>query len=181
MWRNAKQLVVLNRKAHAQQGFKHCRRHTLMIDSISKQRMFDGTTTQASIVLMAKQILTDSKHATYPSLNEASWRADARMSISMRLSCKVSRNVCFAMFLHTSGKMDNEASVRCACKKQPERPITVCDHQATSTTGDKWRSRWTAWDKQTKALMELLLRRCETNNIYLSRSPCLDTAIPCFV
>lgn len=41
-----------------------------------------------------------------PSLYEASWRADARMSISMRLSCKVSRNVCFAMFLHTGGKMD---------------------------------------------------------------------------
>lgn len=48
----------------------------------------------------------DSKHATYPSLYEASWRADARMSISMRLSCKVSRNACFAMFLHTGGKMD---------------------------------------------------------------------------
>lgn len=48
----------------------------------------------------------DSRHATYPSLYEASWRADARMSISMRLSCKVSRNVCFAMFLHTGGEMD---------------------------------------------------------------------------
>lgn len=48
----------------------------------------------------------DSKRATYPSLKEASRWADARTSISMRLSCKVSRNVCFAMFLHTGGKME---------------------------------------------------------------------------
>lgn len=43
----------------------------------------------------------EGEHATYPSLYAASWPADARMSISMRLSCKVSRNVCFDMFLHT--------------------------------------------------------------------------------
>lgn len=36
-------------------------------------------------------------------------------------------------------------------------------------------------NKTTKALMELLLQRCDTNNIYLSYAPHLDTAIPCFV
>lgn len=67
--------------------------------------MCDGST-GLTIAFMAKQILTESEHATYPSLYEASRPADARMSISMRLSCKVSRNDCFAMFLHTGGKMD---------------------------------------------------------------------------
>lgn len=55
---------------------------------------------------------SESEHATYPSLYEASRPADARMSISMRLSCKVSRNDCFAMFLHTGGKMDMKLDVR---------------------------------------------------------------------
>lgn len=62
------------------------------------------------------------KHATYPSWYEASWRADARMSISIRLSCKVSRNACFTMFLHTGGKMDMEASMRDARARNTDVP-----------------------------------------------------------
>lgn len=155
-----------------------------MTDSNSKQRMFDGKIVSASLLLSWQSRFwhscePDIKHATYPSLYEASWPADARMSISMRLSCKVSRKVCFAMFLHTGGKMDMEL-VWDERARNTEMPIQ-CDHQATSTKSDKWGSRWMAWDKETKALMELLLRRCKTNNIYLCCPPHLGSVIPCFV
>ena len=105
-----------------------------MIDGFSKQRMFDGKIAQASLLFSWQSRFwqycePDSKHATYPSLYEASWRADARMSISMRLSCKVSRNVCFAMFLHTGGKMDMKLVWDVRAKKH-RNANTVCDHQA---------------------------------------------------
>lgn len=87
----------------------------------------------------------DSKHATYPSLYVASWRADARMSISMRLSCKVSRNVCFAMFLHTGGKMDMKLvwDVRARNTEMPIHYVITKQHQQQLTNGDRDRQRGT--------------------------------------
>lgn len=111
---------------------------TLMMDSISKQRMFDGETVQASQLFswqsrfLTRESQIANMQTTYPSLYEdASWRADARMSISMRLSCKVSRKDCFAMFLHTDGKMEVkrvwdvrarniEVPIQCVISKQQQ-------------------------------------------------------------
>lgn len=110
MWLKGKLLVVSNRE-----GTNTATIRALHDDwqHFKTEDVWWKNSAGITIVFMAKQIRLwqkcvepDSKHATYPSLYEASWRADARMSISMRLSCKVSRNVCFAMFLHTGGKMD---------------------------------------------------------------------------
>lgn len=56
-------------------------------------------------------------------------------------------------------------SEMCVQGKKHRNANTVRDQQATTT--DKWRSRQTAWrgGKETKALMELLLQKWETNNI----------------
>lgn len=115
-----------------------------MTDSISKQRMFDGKIVQASLLLSWQSRFwhwcePDSKHATYPSLYEASWPADARMSISMRLSCKVSRNVCFAMFLHTGGKMHMKLvwDERARDTEMPKQHVITKQHQRHLTNEDQ--------------------------------------------
>lgn len=58
------------------------------------------------------------------------------MSISMRLSCKVSRNVCFDMFLHTEGGVWGRGLERCTWSlremslRETQRRQYTCEQQA---------------------------------------------------
>lgn len=127
--------------------------------------MFDGSRVQGWLLFSWQSRFWQSEHATYPSLYEASRPADARMSISMRLSCKVSRNDCFAMFLHTGGKMDMKLVWdERARNMTKQHVITNIIQQMKVHTENVGQNKET---KKKKVLVQLLLRRCQTDNIYL--------------
>lgn len=66
------------------------------------------------------------------------------MSISIKLSCKVSRNVCFAMFLHTGGEMDRwNESETCVQEGDTDVQTQKCDHPANLC-------KWTRVERPTR-------------------------------